>query len=265
MSPPEVANHATDTAPARPTARWTKMRVWLGAVITSAVVIPLLTLAVTWAVRHIGAIVDPPQYLSVVVSVPSPVEIDNGWVFAKPPSQLPLPPEHGDVDRWAADNGGILASGNFIELRLQGLHGHNVMVQTISVNVVSRAEPLQGAYVTLTKQKGPMDTYQFGLNLDATPVAVTAAPDERLPHLVSSDHPENLRIAAVTTTCTCEWTATLQWSADDGKQGSIGINDQYRSFRVAATTRATPERVGWGPNGWGVLSDPAQGFPQSAP
>ncbi|MDP7721738.1 hypothetical protein [Mycobacterium sp. TY814] len=254
MSAPGQAPEVPDATAGRRRARWTKTRVWVGAVLTSAVVIPLLTLGVTAGVRWINELLHPPQYLAVVVTVPSPVEFDNGWVFATPPAQLPLPPEHGDVDRWASDNGGIPASGNVVELRLQGLHGHHVVIQRITVNVVSRAEPLRGAYVVLMRQKGPTDTYQFGLNLDATPVAVTAETDEKLPHTVSSAAPENLRISAVTTTCTCEWTATLQWSADDGKQGAIDINDNGRAFRVAATTRATPETVGWGPNGWGVIT-----------
>nr|WP_156770831.1 hypothetical protein [Mycobacterium gordonae] len=254
MSAPEKPIEAKDAAAGRRHARWKKTRVWAGAVITSAVVIPLLTLGVTAGVRWVIDSLRPPQYLSVVVVIPSPVDTDNGWVFATPPAQLPLPPEHGDVDKWASDNGGVPASGNVVELRLQGLHGHHVVVQNISVNVVSRAEPRRGAYVTVMRQRGPSPNYQFSLNFDASLVAVRAEANEKLPHTVSSAEPENLRISAVTTTCTCEWTATLHWSADDGKQRDIDINDSGRAFQVAAKTLATPERVGWGPNGWGVLN-----------
>jgi hypothetical protein len=42
----------------------------------------------------------------------------------------------------------------------------------------------------------------------------------------------------VTETCTCEWTATLNWTSD-GKPGTTPIKDNGHPFRVAAVTRAT--------------------------
>ncbi len=248
MSTPEVTSQAPegDAQLGRRRARWKKVRLWLGALLTTAVVTPLLTWGVTSGMHWIDNIMHPPQYLSAEVVIPSPAAADGGegWVFAKPPTELPLPPEHGDVDRWAKANDGIPASGNVIVVTLQGLNGHNVVVQDISVEIVSRTDPPQGTHVMPPRQKGLMPMYGFGLNLDASPIAVTAQADQRLPHLITNSGPEALRIAAVTTTCTCEWTATLHWSADDGKQGTKKVDYKGRPFRVAATTHATTEMLG---------------------
>jgi hypothetical protein len=259
MSTSEDTNQASNgSAPAGGwRVRWKKVRLWIGAIVTTAVVIPLVTWGVTSGREWISDKFNPKPYLQAAVAIPSPASGDGGegWVFDKPPRQLPLPPESGDVDGWATANGGIPASGNYIEVTLQGLNGHNVVVHDISVNIVSRTDPPKGTYVTIVRQRGPLGTYQLGLDLDATPVSVTAEPDKRLPHVISGSQPETLRLGAITSKCTCEWTGTLRWSADDGKQGATEITDKGHPFRVAASTRATSEKVGWGRNGWGVLQD----------
>ncbi|WP_205876928.1 hypothetical protein [Mycobacterium camsae] len=246
MSAPDKAIEAPDAAGGPRRTRWAKARVWIGAIVTSAVVIPLLTLGVTSAVQWFGRKLNPEQYLSVAVVIPSPASADGGegWVFDKSPAELRLPPEHGDVDKWADANGGIPASGNVIVVTLQGLHGHTVVVQSISVEIVSQTGPLQGTHLIPLRAKGLLPTYDFGLNLDARPVAVRAQADQRLPHSISSAQPEALRIAAVTNTCTCQWTATLRWSADDGEQGTTRLGDEGGPFRVAATVHATTVMLG---------------------
>jgi hypothetical protein len=70
------------------------------------------------------------------------------------------------------------------------------------------------------------------LNLDRSPVSVTAKPDEgvlvgvpggvprliKLPHDITGGEAEVWDLYAVTQTCTCEWTATLDWIADDDSE-----------------------------------------------
>jgi hypothetical protein len=261
MGTPEDTNQAPDDGAAAGgwRARWKKHGTWVAgflAGVLATVTASLLTAALIVAVHRVHNTVSPKQYLSAIVTIPTPAASCEGgqsWVFDKVPPQLPLPPRKtGDLDGWAAANGGIPASGNYIAVTLQGLNGRNVLVHDISVNVVSRTEPPHGTYAILSRGCEGFAPYQFSFNLDTSPIAVTAEPDRgyspelvarpvELPHLITGSGPEFWHLAAVTQTCTCEWTATLNWTADDGKKGTTKINDHGHPFRVAALTRATPE------------------------
>jgi hypothetical protein len=234
--------------------RWKKSRVWLGGVLTTAIVIPLVAWAAGWTGHWFTSKVSPEEYLSAVVDIPSPAGRCNGWVFDKDPQHLPgvLPDDDlDDLDAWAAANGGIPASGNDVVVTLQGLNGHTVVVNSITVDVVSRTEPPHGTYPkTLLPCGGPLVPYRFQADLDATPVSVTAVADDPavaegqarrpvdLPHAISGSEPEVWYLAAVTNTCTCEWTATLNWTSE-GNEGHTPITDNGHPLRVAAVTRAT--------------------------
>jgi hypothetical protein len=222
-------------------------------VLTSAIVIPLVAWVSTSAGHWFTGQVSPEQYLSAVVHVPSAAQDcvtgGQGWVFDKAPQELP-----GDFGEdkvaWAAANGGIPASGNYIVVTLQGLNGHTVVANSISVDVVSRTEPPHGTHADTGAQCGGLIPYRFSLNLDAKPVTVTAVPDggagvageERrpvdLPHAVSGSQPEVWHLGAVTNECNCEWTATLNWTSD-GVEGHTEITNNGDPFRVAAVTHAT--------------------------
>jgi hypothetical protein len=243
-------------APAKP---WNRPAVLLGGALALAVVIGL----VVWMATSAGpgprgngepeaSRVTPEAYLSAFVQVPSPAHScitgGQGWVFDKPPSELPGVLPDADVDGWAAANGGVPASGNMVVVTLQGLNGHTVVVNGISVEVVSRREPLHGTYPYTIGSCGGLFPYRFDLDLDTKPVSVTALPDEGfvegeprrpvdLPHVVSGSEPEVWHLAAVTDKCTCEWTATLDWISD-GFEGHTPITNGGKPFRVAATTQA---------------------------
>lgn len=250
-------------------ARWKKPRVWVGTVLTSAVVIPLVAWGVVKWAEDMRISNEP--HLSKAVRIPSPSRICGGgagWVFNKDLRQLPAPPIHaeeGDRDKWAAENGGIPASGNYIEVTLQGLHGHTVLVNSISVDIASRTEPPHGtlSHLTNTGGCGGLVPYRFSLNLDASPISVTAETDQgaigagevhrpvNLPHTITGAEPEVWHLAAVTETCTCEWTATLHWTSDDGKEDTTKIDDNGHPFRVAAVTHATRVEPSLTGGGWG--------------
>ena len=85
-------------------------------------------------------------------------------MFNQDAQHLPAPPENGDKDGWAAANGGIPASGNYIDVTLQGLNGHTVVVSSISADITSRRDPLQGTYTTLGCGCGGLIPYRFSLN-----------------------------------------------------------------------------------------------------
>jgi hypothetical protein len=251
-------------ATAPPQSGWRKVLVRVGGIVLTAVVTSVVAWAVDWPKQWFNDnIINPDKYLAATVTVPSPEPScqggGTGWVFDKGPQQLPGVPPRGDVNAWATANGGIPASGNYVNVDVQGLDGHTVVVDSISVNVVSRAEPLQGTWAETWAQCGGLIPYRFQLNLDTAPVAITAIPDEGagpaggerrpvdLPHSVNGSEPEVWHLTAVTTTCTCEWTATLNWTSD-GKQGHTDLTDNGHPFRVAAVTRSThvkPDNGGW--------------------
>ncbi|CQD09205.1 hypothetical protein BN1232_01673 [Mycobacterium lentiflavum] len=259
MSTSDDANGATDHVAVRGSqhTRLRKYALWAGGVVTTAVVIPLVTWGVISGKDWISNKFSPRPYLAAVVSIPTlskgpPGFCEQSWVFDKGPSQLPsLPKDFSDLDGWVAANGGIPASGSYIIVTLQGLNGHNLLVHDISVNIKSHGEPPHGTYADFAKQCGGYVPYRFSLNLDARPVSVTVEAAEgggagppgsasaNLPHRISGSEPEVWNLAAVTKTCTCEWTATLNWTADDGSNGTTEINDHGRPFRVAASVLAT--------------------------
>jgi hypothetical protein len=95
-----------------------------------------------------------------------------------------------------------------------------------------------------------MIPYRYSFSLDANPISITAEPEGSfssadqmcwpvaVPHKISNSEPEYWRLAAHTETCTCEWTATLNWTSD-GRKDTTTINNNGNPFRVAAGTRAT--------------------------
>ena len=264
ITPPQAPKAPIADDPVVPTKRWNKQAVWLGGVLTSAIVIPLVAWIATSAGHWFTEKVNPEQHLSAVVSIP-PLENscatgEAGWVFEKQPTELPGVMPNEDKEAWATANGGIPASGNYYVVTLQGLNGHTVVVNGITVDVVSRTEPPHGTYPYTGGQCGGLIPYRFELDLDKNPVSVTALGDDGvvgpgeerrpvdLPHAISQSEPEVWHLAAVTTECDCEWTATLDWTSD-GIEGHTKITNNGKPFRVAATTHAieasTDYQGGW--------------------
>lgn len=256
-----------DAVTTSPRSRWTKILVWVGGVLTTAVVVPVVAWAVGGPLHWFTKIISPEEYLSATARVPSSRAScqhgGEGWVFNKDPQHLPMVLPRDDVDAWAAANGGIPASGNYVTVDLQARNGHTVVLDSISINVVSRTNPLQGTWANTWAQCGGLKPYRFQANLDTTPLTVTAIPDEgavpegevrrpvELPHSISASDPTEVwNLTAVTTSCTCEWTATLNWTSE-GRQGHTDITNNGHPFRVAAVTRST--RVLPGDNGWMIV------------
>jgi hypothetical protein len=101
---------------ASPQSRWKKILVWVGGILTTAIVIPLVAWAAGWPAHWFTNKISPEKYLSAAIDVPSPVNSceggGEGWVFNKDPQQLPGVFPSDDKNAWAAANGGIPASGN---------------------------------------------------------------------------------------------------------------------------------------------------------
>lgn len=165
-------------------------------------------------------------------------------MFDKNAQQLPGLPKNGDsIAKWAADNGGVPASGNYVAITPHALNGHRVTVKQnpegITVDVKSRTDPPH-AYPYLTGGCGGFLPYRFDLNLDAEPVTVTAKPDEEvltntvprlvaLPHDIGSDETEVWNLVAVT-----------QRALANGPQRFIGLRTMARAAPHRSMTTESP-------------------------
>jgi hypothetical protein len=185
--------------------------------------------------------------LSVVVTMKSPARVcdgQTGWVFPVKPAALPVPSLAAPIDQWASQNGGVPASGNYVTAVLQPPAGTTVVVTDIRVEVVDR-EPARrsGTHPVLGGGCGGLVPMLFKANLDASPVRVIATagrdiagrriPPIPLPHTVSERSPEEWQIAAVTSTCDCDWVAYIDYTAD-GHSGQSRIDNHGRPFRVTS-------------------------------
>ena len=205
--------------------------------------------------------------LSVVVTMKSPsreCEGQKGWVFAEKPSVLPVPPlgSSSAADEWASRNGGIPASGNFVTAVLQPPSNKTVVVTDIRVEVVGRHRSRAGTHPILGGGCGGLEPMHFKANLDRSPVrAVPTAgvsasgkriPPVPLPHTLSEQRPEDWQIAAVTTTCDCDWVAYVDYTAD-GHPGESKIDDHGKPFRVAGLQHVVRVFPDYSQRKWQVL------------
>jgi hypothetical protein len=271
MSAPNETNQPKTSEPAAKAGVWkarlkSYWKYWV-PILTTGIVIP--TVALLWqpVSRAIQHWITPPRYLSLEATIPSPADVCGmgmGWVFNTVPPQLPPPRAGSNLDEWAAANGGIPASGNYVQVILNAQDGHKVTIPKdgIHIKIESRAEPPRGAYPSLTGGCGGLRPYNFELNLDTK--RVKALPDEGvlvgipegeprivdLPQEIEAGETVAWNLVAVTETCDCQWTATLDVVADDGSElEPVPIDDHGHPFRVAAVTDAVPASPDW-QGGW---------------
>src|ERR1700754_1199621 len=159
MSAPKETSPAKNSEPAAKAGVWrarlkSYWKYWV-PILTTAVVIP--TVALLWqpVSRAIQHWITPEHYLSWEAKIPSPADVcgmGTGGVFDTVPPQLPPPRARSDLDEWASENGGIPASGNYVQVILHAQDGHKVTIPKdgIHIKVESQAEPPRDAYPSLT-------------------------------------------------------------------------------------------------------------------
>jgi hypothetical protein len=228
-------------------------------VIVTALGIALAAALVAGGTRLIdggGPAPAPARYLSVTAKwwmIANYCTVGRGWVFPVAMSELPYPsatlqdPE--GLETWAADNGGLPASGNSIAVTLQGLGHHTVIVQELRVKVVHRAAPPATAtYPNLAWGcGGGIAPNYFSVNLDQDPTViheyagftpgVGRVPPVPLPHQVSESRPEVWHLRVITTDCACSWVGYIDWTSD-GVSRTTKISDHGRPFLTVTPTRA---------------------------
>ncbi|WP_179203272.1 helix-turn-helix domain-containing protein, partial [Streptomyces griseiscabiei] len=142
---------------------------------------------------------------------------------------------------------GVSTSKTGLGFTVQGRDGQTVTLLGLSVEVVSRHEPLRGTRVPVVCQGDPPNRNLF-VDLDQTrPQVVKAAPragdggsasDTGWPYTVSGSDPEHFVVRPSTRAHDVTFTLRLKW-AWNGERGELRIDDQGKPFRTTADGRAT--------------------------
>ncbi|MFD6496893.1 helix-turn-helix domain-containing protein [Streptomyces sp. NPDC060188] len=142
---------------------------------------------------------------------------------------------------------GVSASKTGLGFTVQGRDGQTVTLLGLSVDVLSKHEPLRGTRVPAVCQGDPPNR-NLSVNLDQTrPQVVKAAAragdggsasDTGWPYTVSGSDPEHFVLQPSTLAHDVTFTLRLKW-AWNGKRGELRIDDQGKPFRTTADRRAT--------------------------
>ena len=143
---------------------------------------------------------------------------------------------------------GVSASDTGVGFTVQGVEGRTVTLLGLTVDVVSKKDPLQGTRVPAVCQGDPPNR-NLAVNLDErTPRVVKAdaregdggsASDTGWPYTVSGSDPEHFVLTPTSLDHDVTFTLLLQW-ASNGKRGHLRVDDQGRPFRTTAVRRAIP-------------------------
>lgn len=142
---------------------------------------------------------------------------------------------------------GVSVSKTGLGFTVQGRDGQTVTLLGLSVEVVSKHEPLRGTRVPAVCQGDPPNRNLF-VNLDQTRPQVVKATaragdggstsDTGWPYTVSGSDPEHFVVQPSTSAHDVIFTLRLKW-AWNGKRGELRIDDQGKPFRTTADRRAT--------------------------
>lgn len=107
-----------------------------------------ITAFLVWGAGLVGDLAggaDPVLYVTAELAPPFAVcEGGTGWVFQREAKALSTAPLLSKLDRWAAEGGGVPASGNYVDVQLQGAGSRTVIVTDIRIEVTRRRRPPRG-------------------------------------------------------------------------------------------------------------------------
>lgn len=194
----------------------------------------------------------------------------NGWVF---PGRAPVDHAPGTGrkksgqtwDRSPRAFGAVIASGASVKISVTGPTDHAITLTGLRFHVLHRAGPRKGYVVNRSDGCGAAGVYRYGAVDLASPaphwVTGVALPKEsgltalRFPYTVTATDVENIDVDVFTRTCTCSWTASLDW-VDGDRSGTSTIDDHGRPFEMAPN--AGLKAVAWTGAGsaWKRTDDP---------
>ncbi|MFJ7077270.1 helix-turn-helix domain-containing protein [Streptomyces sp. NPDC098781] len=168
----------------------------------------------------------------------------HDYVIAKPPGQVPPPPNPQDAATWAGTQNAVHGQQTLVRITVQGRSSTAVVLDALRVRVVGRSAPMEGSNYAMDHGcGGALTPRYFSVDLDkdrpiARPVdgndTGVTIPAMRLPYRVSAEDPEVLLVDARTVSCDCTWYLELDWSSQ-GRTGTVRVDDHGRPFRTTST------------------------------
>lgn len=256
----EQSPHGTsEDDPTRPSSKpwWRRSSTKIFAAATAGLIAGVTALA-SEGVVSIGHKLVSGDVLSVQLKLLSPgrsCEKEPGWAFPRESQSIPVPTPSEDEDTWAANYGGIPASGYYITLTLQPVQQRTVIVDSVSVRVVAREQAAAKSHLTIAGECGGIEPYYFKANLDSNPIDVSSisgqdtegndAAPVPLPHKLTEGDPEVWQVAAFTNQCKCSWVINIHWTSD-GDEGSVIVDNHGRPFETESTAGLPLLNTDWG-------------------
>ncbi|WP_411374094.1 hypothetical protein ACLH0K_13610 [Arthrobacter sp. MPF02] len=174
---------------------------------------------------------------------------NTGWVTPELPSALPVETQLKNGTRaWAAENGAVLNSGNFIEVTVQVQNNHRLTIDSIGVTAVDPSPPLEGYLPQLSGGCGAEVPATFQVNLDSNVTTSISGVDQAgreiepipLPHTLNEQDREGVwKIKVVTETCDCEFVPYFTYTTEDGRSRTFEIRlAGDKPWRVTSSSEA---------------------------
>jgi hypothetical protein len=197
-----------------------------GVFAVSGVVVLLICASVyVWTSTH-----KPEPGVAAVAAVSVKNRCESGWI---------VPEQSGPIPVSDRPSGAVLASGGAVTVTVQGLTGDAVVLQQLSIEVVSRKAAVPGMLL-----KAPcgsdVPTRYFTVDLGRPrPVAAPAEGTKDFPYQVSGTDPEQLLITPVTENDDVEWRLRIPWTSGS-TTGELVIDDEGKPLRTTATSATRP-------------------------
>ncbi|MEV7185601.1 helix-turn-helix transcriptional regulator [Kitasatospora sp. NPDC093102] len=187
---------------------------------------------------------------------------DQWFLSARSPAQVTPPPSSaGRIDSWAASQRLVPAGHLRIELTALGDSSDTVVLNTMSVQVVStRPAPKWNAYTPGSGCGGGLEPASFAVDLDAaTPrlVPVPGREGERktgtkdFPYRISATDPQVIDVDAATRSQDVSWFLELVWTGKDGRKGTmrVDLGDQqpFRTVGMQGAPNYFHNGTSWAP------------------
>lgn len=203
---------------------------------------------------------------TAATGLPFTVAVSSGWdhcggqwVLPQSPDSFPEPPasrDNAEWKAWAEKLGGARSRRTDVNFTIQGRSGALVVLVSLSVRVVKRAEPLRGTEVIDSACGGGFGAVRWAeAQLDKQPPTITSrdlsedeamgGPDVakeikpmRFPYTVSISDAEIFQVQGLTTRCDCTWEIEIKWNSE-GRSGSYTVNENGRPFRTTGTANVS--------------------------
>lgn len=187
---------------------------------------------------------------------------DQWFLSARSPAQMPPPPSSsGRIDSWAASQRLVPAGHLRIELTALGANSDTVVLNAMSVQVVStRPAPKWNAYTPGSGCGGGLEPASFAVDLDAPTPRVVPVPGREgvrptattdFPYRISATDPQVIDVDASTRSQDVSWVLELVWTAKDGRKGTkrvdLGDNQPFRTVGMHGAPNYFHNGTSWAP------------------